>query len=99
MTTPVSISLLAGLLCLFALPASASFDSPRVVNPYTNTSPSGNFTCEVDPTDIYGRGDAKYRLLRNASVIWEGVKPFTLVESAVTDEGVVAGYAYTYGEN
>ncbi len=79
--------------------ATASFDFPRVVNPYTNASPSGKFTCEVDPTDIYGRGDGKYRLIKNDSVIWEGVKPFTLVQSAVTDEGVVAGYGYTYGEN
>ena len=50
--------------------ATASFDSPRVVDPYTNTSPSGKFTCEVDPTDIYGRGDGKYRLAQNGSVIW-----------------------------
>lgn len=79
--------------------ATASFDSPRVVNPYTNASPSAKFICEIDPTDIYGRGDAKYRVLQNGSAIWEGVKPFTLVQSAVTDEGVVAGYGYTFGEN
>jgi hypothetical protein len=89
----------AALLFYASFSATASFDSPRIVNPSTNTSPSGMFTCEVDPTDMYGRGDAKYRLLGNGSVIWEGVKPFTLVQSAVTDEGVVAGYGYTYGEN
>ncbi|HWQ92846.1 MAG TPA: hypothetical protein VN673_14310 [Clostridia bacterium] len=92
-------SLLQAVLLFYAFSATASFRSPRVVNPYTNTSPSGRFICEVDPSDIYGRGEAKYRLVQDGSVIWEGVKPFTLVCSAVTDEGVVAGYGYTYGEN
>ncbi len=87
------------LLLSASFSATASFDHPRVVNPYTNASPTGEFVSEVDPTDIYGRGQAAYRLLRNGSVIWEGVEPFTLVQSAVTDQGFIAGYGYTYGEN
>jgi len=87
------------LLALSGVPGAASFDSPAVVNPSTNRSPSGNFVCEVDPSDIYGRGESTYRLLQNGAVVWNGKKPFTLVRAAVTDDGNIAGFGYSNGEN
>jgi hypothetical protein len=86
-------------LLLGTLPAAASFDVPRTISPATYQSPSGAFVCEVDPSDIYGRGPAHYRLRQKGAVVWEGQKPFTLVQAGATEDGVVAGYGYTYGEN
>ena len=68
-----------------------------VLNPATYTSPSGEFTLEVDPTALDGQGEGSYRMSRQGKVVWEKKYPFTLCEMAVTDEGVAAGYGYQNG--
>src|SRR5262249_33688900 len=40
---------------------------------------------------------AHYRVERDGTELWSGDRPWTLWESAVTDDGVVAGYAYGHG--
>ena len=86
-----------GVMLLSALPTRASFVPPATVNPTTNRSLSGEFVWEVDPSDMYGAGSARYRVLRNGSVLWQGEEPFTLRDCVVADSGLVAGYAYTRG--
>jgi hypothetical protein len=72
-------------------------ERPRVLNPKTYLSPSGQFALLVDPSDIYGRFGASYRLTRQGREVWSGERPFTLWEAAVTDDGVVGGCAYSLG--
>ena len=70
---------------------------PRILHPRTYFSPSGRYTLLVDPSDMCGRFGASYRLTRQGREIWSGQQPFTLWEAAVSDDGVVAGYAYSLG--
>ena len=86
------------VLLVLALDGTSQMASPKAINPKSYRSPSGQFVWEVDPGDVYGRGEAHYRLLNGGKVIWEGKQPFTLYEAAVTDSGLLAGYAYTHGE-
>ena len=76
---------------------SAAHCPPPVLNPRTYTSPSGEYVLSVDPSTMYGQGEGQYRLTRAGSEVWAKSLPFTLWEAAVTDEGVVAGYAYSNG--
>src|ERR1700684_3496298 len=57
-------------------------------------SPSGAYTLTVIPSDIYGRKGGSCRLTRNGNEVWAKRLPFTFWKAAVTDTGVVAGYAY-----
>jgi hypothetical protein len=81
------------------VPAHAQQALPRTVNPATYKSPSGNNTLTVDPSDIYGRYGGTYRVAKNGKELWAKPLKFTLCEAAITDTGVVAGYAYTLGEH
>jgi hypothetical protein len=91
--------LLAGVLAGLGtgLAARASEAPPEPVHPRSYASPSGEFVLFVDPTDIYARGPGDYRLARAGRTAWEGRKPYTLHEAGVTDEGAIAGYAYSNG--
>lgn len=92
----LAIPLLVALV-VTDLPATADGRFPQPVNLRTYTSPSGEFACVVDPSDLHGRGAATYRLTRKGIPVWSGEKPFTLFEAAVTDTGLVAGYSYSNG--
>jgi len=94
----VVCGLLSLLLLLAAHPNLKAIQSlPPILNPKTYTSPSGEFVLHVNPSDREGKGAATYRLTRKGVVAWSGVRPFTLWDAGVTDDGTVAGYAYTYG--
>jgi hypothetical protein len=67
------------------------------VNPSTYSSPSGEFSLFVDPTDRLGRGPAEYRFIKRGAVSWAKQLPFTLHNAVVADSGHVIGYAYTNG--
>jgi hypothetical protein len=67
------------------------------LNPKTYKSLSGEFVLQVDPSDMYGRGPAVYRVTRNEKLVWSGEKSFTLYEADITDSGIIGGYAYTHG--
>ncbi len=92
--------ILAFLLGCMAGPSEglAIGPSPRALNPKSYRSRSGEFVWTVDPSDLYGRGEGSYRLTRGGAVVWSGTRPFTLFDADVTDDGVIAGYAYTHGE-
>lgn len=92
----LAIPLLVALV-VTDLPATADGRFPQPVDLRTYTSPSGEFACVVDPSDLHGGGAATYRLTRKGAPVWSGEKPFTLVETEVTDSGMVAGYAYSHG--
>ena len=85
------------IVATLALTAVAQRAPSPALNPRVYPSPSGKFAWEVDPTDLYGRGDGNYKLTKNGIAVWSGRKPFTLHEAGVTDDGVIAGYAYTHG--
>jgi hypothetical protein len=80
------------------LVASLAWQYPELApfqKPSTYRSHSGRFALLVDPVDTSGRGGASYRLTRDGREVWSGAKAFTLRDACVTEEGVVAGYAYT----
>jgi hypothetical protein len=92
------IAALAGLMLgSGATRARASEWPPPVLNPKTYKSASGQFALRVDPGDMLGRGGATYRLTKAGREVWSGKKAYTLWDAGVTDEGVVAGYAYSHG--
>ena len=70
---------------------------PDTVNPKFYTSPSEEYKIHVDPSDIYGRNEAAYRLTKNGAEVWSKTLPITVLEATVTDEGVLAGYGYSNG--
>jgi hypothetical protein len=76
----------------------ASMAPPPTLNPATYKSPSGAYALFVDPSDIYGRYGGKYRVTKNGKEIWSTTLPFTFWQAAITDSGVVAGYAHTLGQ-
>ena len=51
----------------------------------------------VEPGQKDGNGPADYRLLRAGVEVWANERPYTLWHAAVTDTGVVVGYAYEGG--
>jgi hypothetical protein len=87
------------VLCfLLALSAAhAQGGLPPILSPKTLVSPSGEYTLWVNPSEKYGVGEATYRLRHGNRVVWEGIRPYTLYEAAVTNDGTVGGYAYSYG--
>jgi sugar lactone lactonase YvrE len=91
-----AVSRLLALLVI-SLQAKAQHGPTPILNPRTVTSPSGEFTLHIDPSDHYGGGQAAYRLKRKDRIVWEGTRPFTLWEASVTEDGTVGGYAYSYG--
>ncbi|NCC51027.1 MAG: hypothetical protein EOM20_07395 [Spartobacteria bacterium] len=70
---------------------------PPILNPATYTSPSGEYSLTVDPSDLHGRGAADYRFTKHGEVLWTNCLPFTLWEAGVSDSGYVGGYAYSHG--
>lgn len=67
------------------------------LDPYTVRSPAGTFALAVTPSNMDGAGEASYVLTRDGKPVWQGTRPFTLWEAAVTDDGTVCGYAYDKG--
>src|ERR1051325_11714252 len=93
----VGVGALASVFLLVARPSAAQLIPPPVVNPATYESRSGKYVLEVDPSQMYGKGGASYRLTRQGQDVWSGDRPFTLLAVGVSDDGVVAGYAYSGG--
>ncbi len=86
------------MLLLLAEPFSVRSGGPaKVLNPKTYSSPSGEYTIHVNPSDIYGRNGATYRLSKMGEELWTRKMPFTLRQVGVTDDGVIAGYSYSNG--
>jgi hypothetical protein len=77
--------------------AAAEEGPPPTLNPKTYASPSGKYALFVNPSDLYGRGKASYRLTLNGGEVWSAEKPYTFWEACVTDNGLVGGYAYSHG--
>lgn len=83
--------------CLAVAPAEACPRQFEVLDPRTYSSPDGRFVLTVDPTDRHGAGPAKYVCKENGEQRWAKTLPWTLWDAGVTDDGIVAGYAYTRG--
>lgn len=75
----------------------ASEGPPPILNIKTYRSPSGEYELIVDPSRLHGHGPGSYRVSRAGRELWSKTIDFTLWDAAITDTGVVAGYAYTHG--
>ncbi len=58
-------------------------------------SPSGEYSLHMDPAHGWGQYSAIYRLSSKGKVLWSEKRPYTLREIAVTDKGLVVGFAYS----
>lgn len=85
------------LIAAAAGPSIAQRIGRDTLDPKTYTSPSGEFKLRVDPSTIYGQGEGSYRMTRGDAEVWTKKLPFTLWDAGVTDDGTVAGYAYSLG--
>src|ERR1700752_347351 len=97
MRTSFPIFVIACLLVPAQRVATASEGPPPVLNPKTYVSPSGEWRLLIDPSTMYGQGAGNCRLTQRDQVVWEGERDFTLWDAGVSDEGIVAGYAYSHG--
>ena len=70
---------------------------PAPLQPETYRSQSGAWELRVDPTSRYGEGAGDHELWHGDRLVWKERHPFTFFEAAVTEDGLVAGYAYTHG--
>jgi sugar lactone lactonase YvrE len=93
--TWVRIAALLMIVCAGAGRVNAQVGD--VLNPATHTSASGRFVLSVEPHEPDGSGPADYRLTRDGAEVWAGERAFSLWDARVTDDGVVAGYAYEGG--
>ncbi len=76
-------------------PGTAAND--RILQPGEFASPSDEFVLFVDPSHRDGAGPASYRMRRGDEVLWERELPITLWTPSVTNDGRVAGFAYSTG--
>lgn len=93
----VSLAIAVLVLAVSASPLASRSGRVRLVQPASYSSLSGAYVLEVDPSTRQGAGPGSYRLLRDGELVWEGERPFTLVDAVVGDDGMTAGYAYTQG--
>jgi hypothetical protein len=90
--------LLSGLVvCSGYGQAAASEGPPPTLNRKSYASPNSKYSLFINPSDLYGRGKASYKLTRDGREIWSAEKPYTLWEAGVCDDGLVTGYAYSHG--
>lgn len=85
------------LLSAAALDTQADIGGQCTLNPKTYTSSSGEYELHVDPSTICGQGEGTYALRHKGVEIWQRTLPFTLWDAGVTDDGAVAGFAYSGG--
>jgi hypothetical protein len=71
---------------------------PPMLNPNTYASPCGKYSLFVNPSDMFGRGKADYKMSLDGREVWSGEKPYTLWDAKVTDDGCVLGYSYSFGK-
>ena len=60
-------------------------------------SPSGRYSLQINPSVPHGAGPATYTFADDGRNIWSGERDFTLWDARVSDDGIVAGYAYLNG--
>lgn len=84
------------LAALLVIASSVQSATPKL-QPRTYTSPSGEWSCHVDPSSLLGAGPSKVVVKRGATQVWACELPFTFWEALVTDTGHCAGYAYSDG--
>ncbi len=83
------------LLLLLWQHYALAFYMPRVLDTHTYRSSNGRFELIVDPSDLYGCGQAKYQFKADGKERWSKTLPYTLCRAAVTDRGLIVGYGYT----
>jgi hypothetical protein len=95
---PRIASLLSVIVCCtIQSEGTAQEAPPPTLNPKKYASPSGRYLLFVNPSDLFGRGQAAYGLTREGREVWSAEKPYTLWDACVGDDGLVTGYAYSHG--
>ncbi len=84
------------LAVLLLLASLAQSNAPRL-QPRTYSSPSGEWTCHVDPSSIHGSGPSQVVVERAGTRAWSCELAYTLKEVCITDSGHCAGYGCTSG--
>jgi len=82
-------------LAPLAVALLAQFE-PR--QPRTYTSPPGRWSLRVEPEERSGTKGAEYVLTGGEREAWRKRQPFALWDAVVTDDGRVAGHAYSEAE-
>ncbi len=85
------------LICRVGAVGLVTPAAQATLDPATYRSPSGRYELSVDPQTATGAGAGQHRLRRDGVEVWSGEQPYTLHQALVTDDGVVAGYAYEGG--
>lgn len=89
-------SIVCGIAC--ALTGLAAIcPAQHTLNPKEYVSPSGEYRVWCEPGDSEGRGGSTVMCTRAGERAWKSVFDFSLWDAVVTDEGIVAGYAYKFG--
>src|SRR4051812_22464207 len=96
MTLAAHCRVLIGAIALGTL-VSAAGAQDHVLNPQTLTSPSGEWSMLVRPDTMNGDAGAHYTLKRRGEMAWEKDLPFAVWAGAITDSGLLAGFAYEHG--
>ena len=85
------------LLSLLLCSAMQYLPGPQVIQPRTLTSPSGEWTARLEPSSKFGDGPSHITVSRGAERLWEADVPMTLWEARLSDDGYLAGYAFSIG--
>jgi hypothetical protein len=88
------VSLLLSLLLCSAL---QYLPGPQTIQPATLTSPSGEWTARLEPSSKFGDGPSHVTVSRGGERVWEADVPMTMWEACLSDDGHLAGYAYSIG--
>jgi len=78
--------------------ASATFRIPEEVEFARIPSPNGRYSFALDPGDRSGAGSSTLSIDVDGARAWSGALPFTFWRAEATDDGLLAGFGYTKGQ-
>lgn len=94
------LRVLAGITVLLLAALSTKAAPNRfgpTLDPMTYVSHNGAWTLHIDPSEPEGGGPGQFRVEQAGHLVWEREQPFTMWDASISDDGVVAGYAYDTG--
>lgn len=74
---------------------SGASQASTELQPKTYLSPSGHWSLRVEPIERSGTRGAEYVLRGGEQETWRRTRPFALWDAVITDDGRVAGFAYS----
>jgi hypothetical protein len=89
--------MLALSLALLLAAAPLGGFGPQTIQPCNLSSASGEWTARTDPSSKRGDGPSHISVWHGAERAWEAEVPFSFWDAQLSDEGQLAGYAFTEG--